>query len=469
MTGREIRNVLSVIAVAVIINGAVGWSALHWAPARDAAALATLAYVIIEYPWIAGGARRMLGAAALAAVAALYFLPDPLSVLRRALAEAAFVTGLFTTLGMLRDSAQSSPLIRRCGEQMVRQRPGRRYAALSLGSHLISVVLNFGVLGLLGTMIVKGNTLEAAEGDEIVQGIRERRMMTAILRGFAMMTVWSPLAVSFTVVQQVIPDLAWWRLLPLQLGLAMVLMLWGWALDRIDFPPHTRRLQPGRHKTDFGPMIRLIALVAAVVAAALSVAELAGTRLVIGAMIVVPPAAVVWLFVQQSGPLPGRAVTTGRLFLRRVSVSLPNFRSEVSMLGGAMFLGTVVASFITPEDAARAVAAIPLPPIAIAVLLAWTVMAAAQVGISQFVTITLMGSAVGSLIQAGVSPIAMGGGLLAAWALSVCTTPVGAAVMMVARMVEVPVRTVSQTWNGRFVLVGAALIAVWMVGLSLIL
>lgn len=139
------------------------------------------------------------------------------------------------------------------------------------------------------------------------------------------------------------------------------------------------------------------------------------------------------------------------------------------MLGGAMFLGSVVAAFITPEDTARAIALIPLPPVVVAVLLAWGVMAAAHLGISQLVTITLLGSALGSLAAAGINPLVLASGMLGAWALSICTTPVGAAVMSVARVAEVSVRTVSHTWNRRFVVVGALLLGVWMVALSLIL
>lgn len=139
------------------------------------------------------------------------------------------------------------------------------------------------------------------------------------------------------------------------------------------------------------------------------------------------------------------------------------------MLGGAMFLGSVVAAFVAPEDAASVIALVPLPPVALAVLISWGVMVAAHAGISQFVTITLAASALGSLIQAGLNPLVMASGLLGAWALSICTTPVGAAVMSVARVSEVPVKVVSRTWNRRFVLVGAGLLGVWMVVLSLVL
>ena len=469
MTRNGTGAALSTLAIIVVINAAVAWAVFHWAWARDAGAFALLLYIAVELRQISRGGRKMLIAAALAALAAATFLPQPGSVLIKGMAEAAFVVGLFTALGMLRDSAQSSPLIRRCGEQMVRQRPGRRYAALSMGSHLISLVLNFGVLPLLGVMIAKGNTLNAANGDEIVKGIRKRRMMTAILRGFAMMTVWSPLAVSFAVTQQVMPQLVWWHLLPLQTVLALILMLLGWMLDRLDFPPHTRRLPPHRHKTDFRPILKLISLVAAVVASAVAIAALLDVRLVVGAMIVVPPSAVLWLLVQQSGPLPARVTTASLLFARRLTTSLPGFRYEVAMLGGAMFLGTVVAAFISPDDTTRLIALLPLPPIVVMIGLAWLVMVVAQFGISQFVSVTLLGSALGNLGGLGVHPLVLASGLMGAWGLSVCSTPVGAAVLTVARISEVPIKVVSQDWNRRFVLAGAALLGVWMLVLSAIL
>lgn len=469
MTGAGFRAVLSPLAIIIVINGAVGWALFRWQWASDGAGAALLLYLALEWPAMSRGGRKMLAVCLAAALAATLFLPQVLPVLRHGMAEAAFIVGLFTTLGMLRESAQTSHLIHRCGEQMVRQRPGRRYAALSLGSHLISLVLNFGVLALLGVMVAKGNTLNAANGDEIVKNIRKRRMMTAIMRGFAMMTVWSPLAVSFTVIQQVVPGLAWWHLLPLQGALSLILMGWGWILDRLDFPPHTRRLPPHRHKTDFRPILGLVLLVGAIVVGAVALAEALGTRLVVGAMMVVPPAAVIWLFTQQEGPVLRRTATTAGLFLRRLGTSLPGARSEVAMLGGAMFLGTVVAAFISPEDTARVIALAPLPPIALAVLLAWGVMVAAHLGISQLVTITLLGNALGSLSAAGIDPLIMASGMLGAWALSICTTPVGAAVMSVARVAEVPVKTVSGPWNRRFVLVGAGLLGVWMVVLSLVL
>lgn len=109
-----------------------------------------------------------------------------------------------------------------------------------------SAKLNFGVLPLLGTMTLKGNTLDAASGDTRIAAIRQQRMMTAVLRGYCMMTVWSPLSISFAVTQVAVPGIAWWRLLPLQLGLSILLTGAGLAdgpprLCRGPGAPHHRR------------------------------------------------------------------------------------------------------------------------------------------------------------------------------------------------------------------------------------
>ena len=334
---------------------------------------------------------------------------------------------------------------------------------------MISLVLNFGVLPLLGVMVAKGNTLDAAGGDPVVLGIRNRRMMTAILRGFAMMTVWSPLSVSFAVTQEVMHGLPWWHLLPLQVLLASLLMALGWFMDRLAFPPQSLRLPPGRWDTDWRPVIGLCLLVVAVVVGAVALAALLDVRLVIGAMMVVPAAAVVWLLAQQRDSSPDMLLAALRHFALRLTVSLPAFRYEVAMLGGAMYLGSIVAAFISPEATAAAIARLPLPPLAVVIVLSWTVMVLAQIGISQIVSVTLLGSACSGLSTAGIPPLVLASGLMGAWALSACSTPVGAAVLTVARMAGVPVRTVARDWNGAFVVVGALVLGVWMVILSLVL
>lgn len=460
---------LSALSILVVIGGCLVWAIFQRIEARHLAGAALVLYVALEARRVGPGGRRMLAACATIAAATLIWRPDAVAVLGRALAEAAFVVGLFTSLGMLRDVAETSALVRACGETMVRQPPGRRYAVLSLGSHVIALALNFGVLPLLGVMITRGNTLDAAAGDPAVQAIRKRRMMTAILRGFALMTVWSPLSVSFVVTQSAMHGLPWGQLLAVQIPLALMLMLLGWLLDRKTVPAASRRPSGPPIETDWTPILRLCLLIAIIVIGAVAAAELLSTRMVTGAMLVVPAAALVWQMAQAKGSgLAGMAESCGG-FGRRLFHSLPNLRYEVAIMGGAMFFGSVAGTFLSPQDATAVIARLDIPPILLTIVLVWLVMLLAQIGISQIISVTLLGGALGGMSDAGVVPLVAASGLMGAWALSACSTTVGAAVMTVARMSEVSIATVARDWNARFVLMGAALLGLWMLALSRVL
>jgi hypothetical protein len=350
---------------------------------------------------------------------------------------------------------------------MVQQPPGRRFLVLSIGSHLIAVVLNFGVLTLLGTMVMRGNTLEAAGGDARIADIRKQRMMTAVLRGFVMMTAWSPLSLSFAVTQTAVPGLDWWHLLPLQIGLAILLQILGWLMDRYAFPRVATA--PAGHRQSWQPLAHLTLLVGAVTVAAVALAAALSSRPVVGAMIVVPVAAILWLTAQnwRADPLSAPLIAFRR-FGRRLTLSMPAFRNEFVILGGAMYLGAVLSAFISPAATARIIAQVPLPAALVTVLLAWSVMALARYGVPQIVTVTVLGGAFADISSLGIHPLVLASGVMGAWALSGCTTPVGAATLTVARLAGVTSTVVARDWNGRFVLAGALVLALWMLALAAI-
>jgi hypothetical protein len=147
---------------------------------------------------------------------------------------------------------------------------------------------------------------------------------------------------------------------------------------------------------------------------------------------------------------------------------MPAFRNEFVILGGAMYLGVVLSAFISPAATSYVIAQVPLPAILVTVILAWSVMALAHCGIPQIVTVTVLGSAFSDLPALGIHPLVLASGLMGAWGLSGCTTPVGAATLTVARMADVTSSVVARDWNGRFVMAGALVLAVWMLALEAI-
>ena len=148
--------------------------------------------------------RLMLGFAFILSLAAFAIEPSPGTYLREALDNGAFLGSFFGALNLLRFASGTSPSVFRCGQALVTRPPGQRYLALTFGSMLFSVVLNFGSLILLGNMTRDANA-RLEEPDARIREIRERRMLTALLRGFNAALMTSPAAFSFAVVLSIVP------------------------------------------------------------------------------------------------------------------------------------------------------------------------------------------------------------------------------------------------------------------------
>ena len=129
-------------------------------------------------------ALGLLAVAALFTLLAVWHADAPGILLFEAAGRFAFFATFLVALSLLRLPAYRSRLVRRCGESMLLQPPGRRYPIFSAGSALFGIILNIGVLNLFAGMIEKSNTLQAAQGRAWVQNARQRRMMLALLSGF---------------------------------------------------------------------------------------------------------------------------------------------------------------------------------------------------------------------------------------------------------------------------------------------
>ena len=449
---------------------------LHLPVAGDAAGLAMLAFLLLEFPrqrryvqilFIGLCGIGLLGVAGAADPWALF-----LAAWRRGAGYGAF----FLALSSLRDAAETSPLVRRCGRHLVAQPPGRRYAALTGGGHVFGIILSYGAIELLGAMVMRANTLAAAGGSAEVRGIRTRRALMAIYRGFCVMNCWSPLNLMTAVVSTAVPAAPMRLLLPIAFVVSLGMTGLGWLEDRIG-APRRPAAGAGRPVTEerWTIHLRVIALVLLVMLLAEAGSLGFGFSLVAMITLVVPLVGFAWIVMQalpvarrgtpgigtrgggEGGWLIGlrgvgtRAWRVGGVLRRRAlrfALRVPAFRSEATVLAGSGFMGVAVGGALPAGALGPALAHVP--PLLLPLLVPVVLIATGQVGLNPVAVVALLGAAMPDPALFGVPPAVLAFACMLGWGLGVNMTPMSASAITTARWAGVSPWTVSTAWNLRY-------------------
>ena len=426
----------------------------RWPALGDAAGLAILAFLIREFPRQRRYAQILFLTMAGIGMAGVAASADPLALFlagwRRGAAYAAF----FLALTVLRDAAESSRLVRRCGQHLVAQPAGRRYAALTGGGHLFGIILSYGAIDLLAAMVGRANRT----GGEGERSVRSRRMMMAINRGFAGMNCWSPLNIMTAVVSTAVPAAPMRVLLPLAFIASVGFMGLGWLEDfwsapRIGHaPPPTRETWPIH--------LRIVALVGLVMGLAELASAALAVSLVAAVTLCVPLVGVGWMLAQ-AWPFiarPGsvrRALAVLRRRAERYGPRVPGFRGEATVLASSGFIGVTIGG-IMPSDSLGALLVL-LPPVAIPMLVPVLLIATGQIGLNPIAIVALLGAALPDPAGLGVPPAALAFGCMLGWGLGVGMTPMSASAITTARWAGVSPFTICTRWNGVYTLMALVL------------
>ena len=434
----------------------------HVAHAGDLAGLAILLFLLLQFRhqrryaqvlFVALFAIGMVGVL-LAADPALLFLAG----WRRGASYAAF----FVALTTLRDAAETSPLVRRCGQHLVAQPPGRRYAALTAGGHMFGITLSYGAIELLAAMVMRANTLEAAGGSQAIRTIRTRRMLLATYRGFCVMNCWSPINIMTAVVSTAVPAAPMRLLLPIAFIVAVGMAALGWLEDRLS----GARLQTRggtRPVTTESWMIhsRIIGLILLVMLLSEATAVLFGISVVAGVTTVVPLIAAAWLTVQSwrfAGParyrLPGLLRRRAERFLLRV----PTIRAEATVLGASGFMGVAIGNLLPGTGLTPLIAT--LPPLTMPLLIPLLLIATGQLGLNPVAVVALVGAVIPDPSALGLQPAVLAFACMLGWGLGVTMTPMSSSAIITARWAEVSPWTVTSRWNAPFA--ASALLLAWV-------
>lgn len=300
---------------------------------------------------------------------------------------------------------------------------------------------------------------------------RQRRMVSALLRGFAVTPLASPLSVTLAVLLSTMQGLYWYQVLPLGMVGAALLLALGWWLDRRLAPRHLAAVAPltdGR--LELVPVARFVALVLGIVGTAMVLHTLLEVRLFVAVLISAPPLALLWMAVQRRRVGPRRALQFALLRLGRRAIHMfPGLRAEVGILGSAAFTGAMLTALMPPELVSELLRAVGLSGVGVAVAALVVIVAVAQVGINPIVSVTLLAAALSDPGQLGLAPPVLALAFMGGWALAINSSVLTAAVLLLARMSGVSPTTVAYRWNGLYSVCGVLLLAALLLAASAIL
>lgn len=434
--------------------------ALHTEAGMGVAAAAILVYLVGEWRKLGLMARGLTAVAGILGIVAAVTQPEPIALLASAVERYAFMASFLACLGLLRVAAEGSPLLRRCGEILIQQPPQRRYLSLSLGSTLFGIVINIGVLNLLGVMSQRANTLTAAGGSANIQRIRRRRMFSAMLRGFALVPLISPLGISLAIILSAQPSLHWLDIIPYAGITALFLLLIGYALDRLSHRPPAAPQEPHRHS--LRPLVEFCALLVAIVSVTFLIAEVLSLQLPEAVLFSGPLAAFLWLAFQRRRLDGGTGMRrAGATLLRRADRIFPDMRSEIAILGGAGFLGVMLSTLLPIDTLAGWLAGSGLTGGWLALAATAVMLIGAQVGINPIVTAILTLTLLPDPAALGLPAPILATALMAGWAVSMVSAPITGSMLVGARLAGVSPQELGWRWNGLFVVLTMLMLAVW--------
>jgi len=443
----------TVASVGLILAWAAAAAAAVGVPVPGALVPAGLAwYLLALAPATPRAAVAHLAAGAVAAAMALALLPAGGAVVGAGLARAGMLAALFAALATLRAAAEHAPGVVASGDALARQPPGSRYAAMTLGGHAFGIVLNFGVVQLLGPMIAAGRPPPA-------MGLLERRLFLGVLRGFSTVLFWSPLSLAFALVSSTLTGVAWGWVIAGGLGLTAAVLALGARLDRRgagDPAPRADRAGPRRLAAELAPVVR-VALALVIVVGALA-AGVTG-RLIDAVVTAIPAFAATWLLLQARHRGQPRA-WLGERAAAFAARQLPAQQREVAVLCNAAFLGGMAEAAVAQTAFSASTVIVPaaatvlLPAALIAAILL-----AGLAGANPLLSVALLAAVFAEPAAWGLSPAVTALALMTGWGLTLNVTPAAAVLLMISRFLGVTPRTVGQRWNGRFVLAAYALVA----------
>ena len=407
-------------------------------------------FAVLSFSQLRNVARVFLLLSLLMLIASLLFDPQAWQNLQNGIRRAMFYASFFTALTFIRDAALHSRLVRQAGETITRQKPGRQYVILAIGSHLFGVMMNFGSIGMLGTMIRR--SISHLQPDAAARLLRHSMM--ALLRGFSATSSWSPMSLTPLVVVSILPGMTWERILPFGLASSLLLLLAGWLVHAFA-EPELGDIEgvTWESRLDWRPILGLITIVGGIFVGILLLRRIMGSSISEAVIVVLPAASLVWMLVQCLSMRQGILLRYGHRIRLLLSQTLSNQRTEIIVLATAGFIGGAGSGLLPYETMGQWLRQIPYAYVALPLMVFWLVLVLGYIGVNPVITVSVIGTLIAQPEAFGIEPIFLGMVYLLCWSLTAQLAPFTASNLILASIAGVSSVVVVNQWNRRFALV----------------
>jgi hypothetical protein len=392
----------------------------------------------------------LLGVCALLSGLAFFVFDMPLAVYEAAFAQASFLMAFLLLLALLHETAMTSPTISECGHYLTKQPPKQRYLAIFSGTNLMAVLFNLGIVSLLTPLIKKGVRDEATE--PAIAALRERRQLTALLRGFSWGVVWSPTAMAPLAVMELIDGISreLWTAYGLICTAAILCVGWLediWRFRKIQRSPAAKRNQPAFPKA---AILRFLLVLFSLFTITIAVSVWADDTIVFGLLVACPVIMLGWLTAQNWGKGRARFSAAAQQAIHICHRELPHNGRIIFALSASGYIGRLSAEMVPIDFVATLIARYAMPDYLFLTMMAFIMVPVSYLGVSPIMMAVFFGSILGALPVLPVDPTLAALAISSGWALSMTTSPFATVVLMVSNLSGARPLRLSIGWNTSF-------------------
>ncbi|SNT76637.1 hypothetical protein [Paracoccus seriniphilus] len=376
-----------------------------------------------------------------------------------------FLSALIAMLGTLRSAAAIAPEVLQAGAYVTNQPASRRYLAMTMGGHLFGVLINFGGLALLLDLVKRSMATPAtANLPEAAREARLRRMTLAVVRGFSMISLWSPFGFATNAILITLPGVSYMDFGPVGFAMSFLFIAIGWGFDRID-GRRFRRLglpRPSPPQGSWRGAALMVAHVLALGAGIVTIHELTSLSFQQALILMVPTYALLWAASAGRRAMGGAA--TGVVAASRMTwLRLSDLGAEVGVFAAAGFLPVILLAIIPIEDFRATIIAMGLGPVALALGLSLLTVALAFCGVNPIVTASVFGAIAAQLAVPGLSNAAIALAITGGWTAVIGLSPLITTLVIAGTIMERSTSRIGLVWNGPYCL---AILFVWLLFLT---